>query len=264
MREDYVSAARAYEAAASSDPVERAKLGFCLGMQGDDDGAEALLSEANVGTHPEALALLAWVLGGTWGRRMHGEFGTAETMQRANARRKRVEVLLAEALAPSRPPLFAFNALFHVLGTYDKTIEPQAARARMLYPQWAWPHAIVASKQRVAGQFDSSILDDLMRTLPHARNESVFREAYVHAMQLESWGDAERVIEALERLVDKDKQGNDQNLASLAEMRAMLSLHKARAGETDAYETVLDQPLSGLESNCFHPIANCHVDASQR
>lgn len=238
---NYASAARAYEAAASSDLSERAKLGFCLGMQGDDDGAETLLSEKNVGTHPEALALLAWVLGGNLGRRMQGRFGTAETRQRADARRKRVDVLFAEALSPSRPPSFAFNALFHVLGTHNETFEPQAARARSLYPQWAWPHAIIASKQRMAGQLDLSILEDLMRTLPDARNEDVFHEAYAHAMKLERWGDAERVIEALEKLVDKDRQGNDQNLASLAEMRAMLSLHKARTGETDAYEMVLDQ-----------------------
>jgi hypothetical protein len=241
LSEDYASAALSYAAAADSNPVERAKHGFCLGMQGDDDGAEALLSEANVGTHPEAQALLAWVLGGTWGRRMRGGFGNAEATQCVAARRARVEALLAAALAPECPPSFAFNALFHVLGTYDERAGAQALRARVLYPNWAWPHAIVAGKQRVAGELDPKILDDLMRTLPRARHEDVFQEAYVYAMQLARWGDVERVIEALEQLVGNDKQAGDRNHASLAEMRAMLSLYRARAGETDAHEAVLDQ-----------------------
>ena len=83
LSEDYISAAIGYAAAADPSPVERAKHGFCLGMQGDDDGAEALLDEANVGSHPEAQALLAWVLGGTWGRRMRGGLGNPSAAQRA-------------------------------------------------------------------------------------------------------------------------------------------------------------------------------------
>jgi hypothetical protein len=237
----YREAAALYAAAADPSPRERAKHGFCLGMEGDDAGAEALLSEANVGTHPEALAVLAWVLGGVWGRRMRGGFGNTDATRRAAERRARVEALFAAALAPDRPPVLAFNALFQVLGTYHDKAGPQAARARVLYPHWAWPHAIVASKQRVAGTLDPETLDDLMRTLPGARHEDVFHEAYVHAMQLARWDDAERVIEALEQLVRRDTQTGDRNLASLAEMRAMLSLHRARAGETDAYEIVLDQ-----------------------
>lgn len=241
LSEDYASAALRYAAAADFNSVERAKYGFCLGMQGDDDGAEALLSEENVGTHPEAQAVLAWVLGGPWGRRMHGGFGNAEAQQHAVARRARVEALLAAALANDRPPSLAFNAFFHVLGTFDSKAGPQAERARVLYPHWAWPHAIVACKKRVAGELDQSILDDLIRTLPGARHEDVFHEAYVHAMQLERWGDVERVIEALEQLVSRDAQAGDRNLASLSEMRAMLSLHRARAGEACEYETVLDE-----------------------
>ena len=241
LSEDYISAAIGYAAAADPSPVERAKHGFCLGMQGDDDGAEALLDEANVGSHPEAQALLAWVLGGTWGRRMRGGLGNPSAAQRAATRRARVDALLAAALAAERPPRLAFSALFSVLGTYDEKAGPQAARARQLYPHWSWPHAIVAGKQRAAGELDPGILDDLMRTLPNAHHQDVFHEAYVYAMQLSRWGDAERVIETLERLVGRDTQVGDRNLASLAEMRAMLSLHRARDGETDDYESLLDQ-----------------------
>ena len=236
----YHEAAALYAAAADPSPHERAKHGFCLGMEGDDDGAEALLSETNIGSHPEALAVLAWVLGGDGGRRMHG-FGDAASRQRAAERRTRVDALFKDALAHERPPPLVFNALFQVQGIYHESSAAQAARARVLYPDWAWPHGIVAGKQRVAGKLDPGTLDDLMRTLPRARHEDVFHEAYVHAMKLERWDDAERVIEALEHLVSKDTQAGDRNLASLAEMRAMLSLHRARAGEIDAYERVVDQ-----------------------
>ena len=188
LSEDYISAAIGYAAAADPSPVERAKHGFCLGMQGDDDGAEALLDEANVGSHPEAQALLAWVLGGTWGRRMRGGLGNPSAAQRAATRRARVDALLAAALAAERPPRLAFSALFSVLGTYDEKAGPQAARARQLYPHWSWPHAIVAGKQRAAGELDPGILDDLMRTLPNAHHQDVFHEAYVYAMQLSRWG----------------------------------------------------------------------------
>ena len=103
-----------------------------------------------------------------------------------------------------------FNALFQVLGTYDEKARTQAARARVLYPAWAWPHAIVAGIQRVSGNLDPAVLDDLMRTLPSTRHEKVFHEAYVHALQLTRWGDAERVVEALEQLVGHDPQVGDR------------------------------------------------------
>jgi hypothetical protein len=60
-------------------------------------------------------------------------------------------------------------------------------------------------------------------------------------MHLAQWGEVERVMEALEQLVTRDTQIDDRNLTSLAEMRAMMSLHRARSGETEAYETVVDQ-----------------------
>lgn len=236
----YREAVALYATAADPSPRECAKHGFCLGMEGDDDGAEALLSETNIGSHPEALAVLAWVLGGDAGRRMHG-FGNAAATQRAAERRARVDALFKKALAHERPPPLVFNALFQVQGIYNENSAAQAARARMLYPDWAWPHGIVAGKQRVAGKLDPDILDDLVRTLPRARHEDVFHEAYVHAMKLGRWDDVERVIETLEHLVGKDTQAGDRNLASLTEMRAMLSLHRARAGESEAYESVLDQ-----------------------
>ncbi|WP_439426816.1 hypothetical protein [Stenotrophomonas sp. T8] len=253
---DYARAASGYAARADSSPTERAKHGFCLGMQDDDAGAEVLLSEANVGTHPEALAMLAWVLGGSSGQRIRGGLGNTDVAQRVAARRARVEALLTAALAPERPPMFAFNAFFQVIGTYAEAVVPEAARARELYPNWALPHAIVATKQRLAGKFDPKLLGDLIRTLPGARQEKVFHEAYVHAMHLAQWGDVERVMESLEQLVGRDTQIDDRNRASLAEMRAMMALHRARTGETDAYETVLNQLAAFLPG--VSPTTNGH------
>lgn len=233
-------AAELYAGIESPSPDERAKHGFCLGMIGDDAGAEVQLSEANVGPHPEALAMLAWVLGGSSGQRIRGGF-KPEARRQAEERKARVKALFATALAAEAPPSFVFNALFAVLGTSNDMAETQAARARVLYPDWALPHAIVATQRRIAGEVDPEILDDMMRSIARARHEDVFREAYVHAMELSRWDDAARVVDVLERLIAQDEQAGDRNIASLAEMRAMVCLHRARAGERGAYQTVLDQ-----------------------
>lgn len=237
--EDYTLAIALYTEVASSSPSERAKLGFCLGMQGQDDAAEALLNESNVGDHPEAKALLAWVLGGNSGQRMRG-LGDEPRMRSMAARRSRVEALLRSALLDDRPPRLAFNAFFSVLGIYHDDALSQASRARLIYPNWSWPHAIVAGKQRVLAHVDPHVLQDMMRTLSGARHEEVFHEAFVHAMRLEHWDDADLVIEELSRLVGRDEQPGDANLGSLAEMRAMVLLYRARAGQNDAYQKAID------------------------
>lgn len=234
----YGDAARLYAAASSTSPRERAKHGFCLGIEGNDDAAEELLSEENVGSHPEALAVLAWVLGGTWGRRMSAGFGSSVSAQRANDRRARVEALLMTAMAAERPTRMVFSALFEIFGNHSEKAREAAERARMLYPNWALPHAILATKRRISGEIAPAILDDLMRTLPTARCEQAFSEAYVYAMELGRWADVERVVDTLEGLVRQDEQTGGDNLAALAEMRAMLSLHRARAGEFDGYDAV--------------------------
>lgn len=237
----YREAAGLYAAAASTSPRERAKHGFSLAMEGEDDAAEELLSEENVGSHPEALAILAWVLGGTWGQRMSAGFGDSDARQRATDRRARVEALMKTALAAERPTAMVFRACFGIYGTYSSRSEEPAERARVLYPNWALPHAIVATKRRVAGEIAPVLLDDLMRTLPASRSEQVFTEAYVYAMKLGRWADATCVVDRLEGLVRQDDQTGNGNLAAIAEMRAMVFLHRARAGETDAYDAVVQQ-----------------------
>lgn len=239
LREDYTVAVDEYAKVASSSSLERAKYGFCLGMQGHDGAAEKWLDESNVGDHPEAQALLAWVLGGSSGSHMRGLGDELHMRQMAN-RRLRVDELLKSALSHDRPPILAFNAFFNVLGVYHDESLSLAAKARLLYPQWSWPHAIVAGKQRVRANVDPHILQDMMRTLSGARHEDVFHEAFVHAMHLERWDDAALVIEELARLVTLDEQSRDANSASIAEMRAMVLLHRGRAGQTGAYQEAME------------------------
>ncbi|PJL14619.1 hypothetical protein B9Y66_06325 [Stenotrophomonas maltophilia] len=242
----FEAAASLYAEAEDSSDNERAKHGFCLGMQGEDDAAEKLLNESNVGPHPEAQALLAWVLGGTSGCRMRGLVSTQGTAEKPS-RKDRVEALFKQALSQEVPSVRVFNSMFYVLGDTNKDVSQQAARARLLYPNWAWPHAIVACSQRMAGETDPAILGDLIRTLSEANQQLVFQEAYVHAIRLRMWDDADRVVEALTKLVGRDEQAGSGNLVSLAELRAMVSLHRARAGDLDAYGDVLTQVAPFLE-----------------
>src|SRR3546814_12424523 len=53
--------------------------------------------------------------------------------------------------------------------------------------------------------------------------------------------DAERVVDALQALVCADPQKGDRNVSVLAEMRAMISLHRGRSGEQEAYGNIPQQ-----------------------
>ncbi len=236
--QDYAEAMRLYAEEGEPSPMTRAKHGFSAAMSGDDARAEALLTHENVGTHPLAIAILAWVLGGRNGHRMRG-FGSASVIRGHEHRRATVSALLDVALAVEKPPQLVFVAAFELLGTYSDDSKAQAARARVLYPEWALAHALHAMSQRRNGNFESNLLDDLMRTLPSASREEVFREAYIYALKLERWDDAERVVNMLDVLVQADPPSSTSTLAALAEMHAMVALHRARAGETEAYETIL-------------------------
>jgi len=238
--EDYGPAAALFAEVEAPSPTTKAKRGFCLAMAGDDEAAEKLLTPVNVGAHPVAQAVLAWALAGRHGRRLRG-FGSTEVMKERDRRRAVVQSLLDMALATDRPPPLVFQAAFEVLRTRPESMDMLFVRARQLYPDWSWAHALHASKRRVAGELDPALLDDLMRTLPSARHEEVFHESYTYAMKLERWDDADRVIEVLEALVRADVQAGDGNYAALAEMRAMVALNRARAGETEAYKAINGQ-----------------------
>ncbi len=234
LAEQFADAACLYASTVDPSLITQAKHGFCLAMKGDDDAAEKLLTQANVGDHPVAQAVLAWVLGGRHGRRLHG-FGNAEAKKQ---RRAAVQSLLDAALMVEHPPELVFRAAFEVLGAPSKPTAVLAERARQLYPNWSWPHAIVASSLRVAGELKPAVLDDLMRTLTTARHEGCFHEAYAHALQLGRWDDADRTVEALDALVRADPQQGSGNVAALAEMRAMVALHRARDGQPEMYEQI--------------------------
>src|SRR3546814_14095708 len=53
--------------------------------------------------------------------------------------------------------------------------------------------------------------------------------------------DAERVVDALQALVCADPQKGDRNVSVLAEMSAMISLHRGRSGEQEAYGNIPQQ-----------------------
>src|SRR3546814_19849050 len=55
------------------------------------------------------------------------------------------------------------------------------------------------------------------------------------------FGYAERVVDALQALVCADPQKGDRNVSVLAEMRAMISLHRGRSGEQEAYGNIPQQ-----------------------
>ena len=210
-------------------------------MLGEDQEAETLLTVDNVGEHPLARAILAWTLASRYGQRLRGGFGTKKQMEERARRRATVENLLQNAASDDHPPALVFKAAFEVLGTYGEQACALAARARTLYPEWGWAHAIYAARQRVGGTLDPSVLESLMRTLSVAQHADVYEEAYTYALTLGRFNDAERVIDALQTLVFADQQRGDGNASAIAEMRAMVSLHRGRSGDREAYENISDQ-----------------------
>lgn len=248
LKKDYKEAVRLYIEESGTSPDARAKHGFSAAMVGDDASAEKLLTIDNVGTHPMGMAILAWVLAGPKGRNIDTYFSTKEDAERKQ-RRETVLNLLNRALAVELPPPAVFLAACDVHCNYGAEVDALVVRARSLYPSWAWAQGLYAAKQRTVDCFPSAILDDLMRVLPSAVHAEVFREAFIYAMKLERWGDAECVIGVLEALVRKD-QLNKWTTATLDEMRTMVALHRARAGDAEAYEDALNiiSPYAGITS----------------
>ncbi|WP_254574411.1 hypothetical protein [Stenotrophomonas acidaminiphila] len=238
-KHEFAQAAQLYADESETSDI-RAKRGFCLAMLGEDDEAETLLTVDNVGEHPLARAILAWTLAGRHGQRLRG-FGTKKQMEGRAQRRATVETLLQSALSADHPPALVFKAAFEVWGTHNEQAGTLAARARTLYPQWGWAHAIYATRQRVDGTLDPSVLESLMRTLSGAQHADVYEEAYTYALMLDRFDDAERAIDAVQTLVSADPQEGDSNVTALTEMRAMVSLHRGRGGESEAYENIPQQ-----------------------
>lgn len=228
-KQEFATACSLYNTTSPS-AAARAKRGFCLSMLGHDEEAESLLTVDNVGTHPIAQAVLAWTLAGRHGRRLRG-FNAAGTQEDRTRRRADVARLLESALAVERPAQIVFQAAFAINGSWSEQSQALASRAREIYPDWGWAHAIHAVRCRRDGVFDGAVLDALMRTLATTRHAEVFQEAYVYALNLCRFDDATGVVAAMETLVLADEQRGDANRAALAELRAMIHLHRARAGD---------------------------------
>lgn len=240
IQRDYAKASELYAMAPNvSEATLAAKRGFCLAMLGRDCDAEKLLTLENVGDHPDALAVLAWVLAGQGGERLRG-FGSAEKQAERARRQASVDQLLAEALAVERPSSLVFNAAINIVGSYGERSYALAERARRLYPSWGWAHAVYATRHRQADTFDETVLDDLLRTMTVARHAKVYEEAYLYALKVGRFDDADQVVTELCELVSPDAQPDDDAVAAIAEMRAMICLHRGRAGDAQAYRQVAD------------------------
>lgn len=248
LKKNYEEAVRLYAEEAATSPAARAKHGFSAAMVGDDTSAENLLDIDNVGTHPLGMAILAWVLAGPRGKRIDTFFSAKEDAAFKH-RRETVFSLLNRALAVESPPPLVFLAACDIHGAHGTEAKALVVRARSLYPNWAWAQGAYAATQRTVECFPPAILNDLMRVLPSAIHAEVFREAFIYAMKLQRWGDAERVIEVLEALVREDRLSN-WTIATLDEMRTMVALHRARAGDVEAYEDALKiiSPHAGMSS----------------
>jgi hypothetical protein len=251
LRGEFSAAADSYAAEGDSAQT-RAKRGFCLAVLRRDAEAEALLTPDNVGDHSLAQALLAWLLAGDGGRRLRG-FGSTEARASREERQRTVDHLLECALAGDAPPALVFEAAIDVAGSYSDRAYALAGRARALYPAWGWVHAVYAARHRRDGSFDSSVLDDLLRVLDAAGHANVFQEAYVYALHLQRFDDANRVVDALAVKVEADPQAGDGNLAALAEMRAMVCLHRGRAGDRAAFHRVPELLSSFAGEAPVHP-----------
>lgn len=241
LRQEYRDAEAAYATVKRQTNETRAKRGFCLAMLGNDSDAEALLTLDNVGKHPVARAVLAWVLAGRHGSHLRSGFGSKEAQEKRQWRESQVRNLLNPLLEDAVPPRVAFAAAFEIGYRAEFDTSSLAERACELYPDWETPHGIRAKKRRLAGKVDHADLDSLLRFVPSSNSEEIFHEAYAFAMLLARFADADTVVDRLEELVMADEQKGDGNRAGIDEMRAMVDLHRAREGEPSCYDSVLNR-----------------------
>lgn len=238
LRREYRDAEAAYSKVKRQSNDTRAKRGFCLAILGSDSDAEALLTTDNVGKHPVARAMLAWVLAGSHGSRLLGSFGAKESHEQRQRRESQVRLLLGPVLEDAAPPRVAFAAAFDIGNRMNLDTSLLAERACELYPDWEVPHGIRAQKRRLAGIANHAELDSLLRFVPNSNREEIFSEAYILAMLLARYVDADMVVDHVETLVMADDQSGDGNRAAIDEMRSMIDLHRAREGEPTCYNRV--------------------------
>src|SRR3546814_3334856 len=92
-----------------------------------------------------------------------------------------------------------------------------------------------------------------MRTLSTTQHADADEEGYTHALMLGRFDDAERVVDALQALVCADPQKGARNVSVLAEMRALISLHRGRSGEQEASGNIPQQLATFMARSEAHP-----------
>lgn len=238
---EYRDAEAAYAAIKRQSKDMRAKRGFCLAMLGRFSDAETLLTLDNVGRHPVARATLAWVLAGRHGACLRHGFDSKQVHEKQQWRKHQVRLLLNPILEGETPPRIAFAAAFEINYYAELDTASLAGRACDLYPDWEIPHAIRAKKRRLAGVVEDPELDALLCFVPSSNREDTIIEAYVFALLLARFEDADLVVDRVQALVMLDEQQGDDNRAAIDEMRAMIDLHRARENGPAYYDRISER-----------------------
>lgn len=241
--------AEAFDAYVSEAPTPdlNAKRGFCAAMQRDYQTAETLLTLENVGTHSVALSTLALVMAGEYGERIRGFKDTKQRQEEMKARAAVVNDLMKRALSCPVPSLMAYSTAFRIQPP-GRGLAEIAARARNDYPRWSWAHGTYARELRELEGVSDSVLDEMLGVLGSATHESLFNEAYVYALSLKRFDDAERVVQRLEEVLSEDGAQEASTALDLSFMRAAVVLCKARASNASALAalTTLFEPFKAV------------------
>lgn len=219
----YEEAASAYAKHAHPSKALRAKHGYALAILGRNAEAIELLNRDNVGTHPEALAVLVWAL---W---YGGDHKTSRHPHRDSCRE-----LLVQVQAHPSPSAIAFRVLldlwFEV--SMDGRPESEAERAVELHPTEARFVAILARERRIAGRTNIQTID-LLTPFLDAKIAGILEEAFLATMSFGRHDVLQGVLDRL-RAGWAGAHGHTSEQHELDKLIAYSDWNLARAGDAAA------------------------------
>lgn len=220
-------AAQAYARRRTPSEYARAKHGFVLGGLGEYKAAIALLTIDNVGTHPSARAMLAWVL-------YYGEEDTSSTVHPHADTSKRLLQELIDEGALNRYGYWVLLQLWFKVGFSGRPLAVAEA-ACQTYPRFASALGVLARERRVAGNHDPTILEQLREVLepPFA---AVLEQTYQWALTLGDWALAHHVLERVRGSMEATGPITAHEAPQLALLSAYVLYMEGRAGRTDALQ----------------------------
>ncbi|MCD9047888.1 hypothetical protein [Luteimonas sp. MHLX1A] len=219
----YEEAVEAYGKQENPSKTHRAKQGYALAMLGRNDEAIELLNRDNVGTHHEALAVLAWAL---W----HG--GEAATSRHPH--RESCKDLLLQVQAHPEPSAVACRILLKLwfsVGIGGRP-EQEAERAVRLHPQHGHFVVVLARERRMAGRADAQTLELLIPFLD-ARIAGILEEAFQTSLHLGRQDVLKEVLSRL-RASSAGTCGHASERRELDKLVAYSELALARGGDATA------------------------------